>query len=128
MREGNALPILSRYIDAWTANNPARIAATVAEDCVITECYGPVYRGRDRVLQWARAWFAAGGVVHRWRINDLFAAEGREAAQWTFECTWHGDRSTFDGASIARISDGLITELREYQTTAPLYDWEGAWL
>lgn len=118
---------LTDYIDAWVANDAARIATAVAEDCVITECYGPVYRGRDRVRRWAQAWFAAGGIVHRWEVNDHFVADDREVAQWTFECTWEGQRSTFDGATVARTTDGLILDLREYQTTAPLYDWHGIW-
>ena len=37
---------LTEYIDAWIANDADRVAAAVAEDCIITECYGPVYRGR----------------------------------------------------------------------------------
>jgi len=52
----------------------------------------------------------------------------REVAQWTFECTWAGERSTFDGATIARVAEGLVVELREYRTTAALYDWQGTWL
>jgi hypothetical protein len=65
--------------------------------------------------------------VHRWDITDHIVTGDREVAEWTFECTWRGDRSTFDGASVARVHSDLIAELREYQTSAPLYDWLGAW-
>lgn len=119
--------MLSDYIDSWVANDANRIAAAVAEDCVITECYGPVYRGRDWVLRWAQDWFAAGGIVRRWDITDHFASADREVAQWTFECIWGGERNTFDGATVARVADGLVVELREYQTTAAIYDWQGVW-
>ncbi len=118
---------LTSYIEAWVAGDAERVAATVTEDCVVTECYGPVYRGRDIVLRWATAWFAAGGVVHRWEVTDHVVAGDREVAQWTFECAWAGERTTFDGATVARVSDGLVAELREYQTTAALYDWDGVW-
>lgn len=122
-----AVSVLAKYFDAWVANDANRIAATVAQDCVITECYGPVYHGRERVLEWGRAWFEAGGVVHRWEMTDYFATADREVAQWVFECTFDGNRSTFEGATIARVADGLVRELREYQTTAELYDWQGRW-
>lgn len=118
---------LTEYIEAWAAGDADRIAAAVTEDCVVTECYGPVYRGREVVLRWARAWFAAGGVVHRWELTDHVVAGDHEVAQWTFECTWGSERPAFDGATVARVSDGLVAELREYQTTAPLYDWDGTW-
>ena len=118
---------LTAYIDAWVANDADRIVDAVAEDCVITECYGPVYRGRTWVRRWATEWFAAGGAVHRCDVTDHFVAADREVAQRIFECTWDGRRSAFEGATIARITSGLIAELREYQTTAPLYDWQGTW-
>jgi len=118
---------LTEYIDAWVAGDAERIAATVAEDCVITECYGPVYRGRDWVRRWAQEWFGAGGIVHRWEITYHLIADDREVAQWTFEYTWEGERNTFDGTTVARVADDVIIELREYQTTAPLYDWHGTW-
>lgn len=105
----------------------ASIVAAVTPNCVITECYGPVYRGRDHVRQWAEQWFAAGGRVHRWDVTSGFRCGEQEAAEWVFECTWMGERSQFEGASIVRFDGGLIAELREYQTTAPLYDWDGAW-
>lgn len=116
------MSVLTDYIDAWVASDVERIAGAVAEDCVVTECYGPVYRGRDRVRQWGLDWFGAGGMVHRWGITDHIVADDREIAEWAFEYTWDGTRHTFDGASIARVGDGLILTLREYQTTAPLYD------
>lgn len=118
---------LLEYIDAWASNDVDRITASVATDCVITECYGPIYRGRDRVRQWATTWFQAGGVVHRWAVTDHFVAGEREAAQWQFECTWGGNRTAFDGATVAHSANGLIVQLREYQTSAPLYEWHGTW-
>ena len=27
----------------------------------------------------------------------------------------------------AAVADGLLVELREYQTTAALYEWQGTW-
>ncbi|WP_022899848.1 nuclear transport factor 2 family protein [Humibacter albus] len=118
---------LLKYIDAWIANDPDRIAAAVHVQCTITECYGPVYLGRERVREWASTWFGSGGVVHRWIVTDHFRHGDREAAQWQFECTWDGNRSAFDGATVCRNDGGLVLELREYQTTAPLYEWKGSW-
>jgi SnoaL-like domain len=126
-RYRGCMSALTEYIDAWVVGDAEHIAATVAEDCVITECYGPVYRGRDWVRRWAQEWFGAGGIVHRWEITYHLIADDREVAQWTFEYTWEGERNTFDGATVARVADDVIVELREYQTTAPLYDWHGTW-
>lgn len=42
-----SIPVLTRYIGAWAANDVEKIADSVAESCIITECYGPVYHGRE---------------------------------------------------------------------------------
>lgn len=124
---GGLMTALTEYMGAWVTGDPAKIAQRVSSNCVITECYGPVYRGRTRVQEWARTWFDAGGIVHDWTLTDHFSTPEREAAQWIFECTWKGERGTFEGATISRHEHGLIHDLREYETSAPLYDWTGSW-
>lgn len=118
---------LQLYIDGWISNDADAIAAAVTDDCIITECYGPVYRSRERVHQWATTWFAAGGVVHAWALTDHFTTSNREAAQWVFEYTWQGTRDTIEGSTIVTMSGGLVDSAREYQTTATRYDWSGVW-
>lgn len=128
VRRGVEVSALEAYVAAWVANDPRQIADAVTDDAVIAECYGPVYRGRACVLRWAEQWFAEGGIVHRWEVDDLFRAGDREAASWTFECTWRGARHRFSGSTLARTREGLIREAREYRTTADPYDWQGTWL
>jgi len=97
------------------------------EDCVVIECYGPVYHGRGRVEQWMHAWFGAGGTVDDWKIISQAAAGDTLTAEWIFSCTSEGKAATFEGATIARLDGEKIAYLREYATSAPLYDWTGTW-
>jgi hypothetical protein len=46
---------------------------------------------------------------------------------WRFECTWKGEPGAFDGSTVARLDGDRIGYLREYATTAELYDWTGSW-
>ncbi|MFD5317222.1 nuclear transport factor 2 family protein [Streptomyces sp. NPDC127098] len=115
------------YIDAWRRHDVAGVLATLTDDCVVVESYGPVYRGRQRVEQWMRAWFAAGGSVDAWEITRQSATREVLTAEWVFSCTWQGEAATFEGATIARLDGERIARLREYATTAPLYDWTGTW-
>ncbi|WP_327138573.1 nuclear transport factor 2 family protein (plasmid) [Streptomyces sp. NBC_01340] len=118
---------LHAYIDAWQRHDAAGVLATLTDDCVIIECYGPVYRGHRRVEQWMRAWFGAGGSVDAWKITSQSTSEEVLIAEWTFSCTWQGKEATFEGATIARLQGEKIAYLREYATSAPLYDWTGTW-
>ncbi|WP_405717514.1 nuclear transport factor 2 family protein [Streptomyces sp. NBC_01537] len=118
---------LHAYIDAWRRHDIGGVLATLTDDCVITECYGPVYRSRQRVEQWMRAWFGAGGSVDGWEITSQATAGEALVAEWIFSCTWQGEAATFQGATIARLEGEKIAYLREYATSASLYDWTGAW-
>jgi ketosteroid isomerase-like protein len=118
---------LHTYIDAWRRHDVDAVLSTLTDDCVVIEAYGPVYRGRPRVKQWMHAWFAAGGRVDAWDITTHAASGEFLMAEWSFECTWRGQAGQFEGSSIARLHDDRIAYLREYATTAPLYDWTGTW-
>ena len=61
------------------------------------------------------------GDHHARAAGDILIAE------WLFACIWRGKPGTFEGASVARLTGGKISYLREYATTAPLYDWMGTW-
>jgi ketosteroid isomerase-like protein len=121
------MSMLLDYIDGWRRHDVTAVLDTLTADCMITECYGPVYRGRARVEQWMRAWFGAGGTVDSWEVTWHGASSDFLVAEWRFGCTWQGDSEIFEGASAARLQGGKIAYLREYATTAPLYDWTGSW-
>lgn len=118
---------LHTYIDAWRRHDVGAVLNTLTDDCVVIESYGPVYRGRPRVEQWMHAWFAAGGRVDAWDITTIAAAGDSVMAEWSFACTWRGQTAVFEGSTIARLHGDRIAYLREYATTAPLYDWTGTW-
>jgi len=117
---------LQAYIDGWRRHDIGAVLATLNDDCIITESYGPVYHGRERVEQWMTTWLAAGSV-DAWKVTSGAALNHVLLAEWVFSCTWRGEAATFEGATIARLRDGKISYLREYATTASLYDWTGAW-
>lgn len=118
---------LQAYIDGWRRHDAAAVLGTLTDTCVVVESYGPVYHGRDRVERWMRSWFDAGGTVDAWVVTSFADAGGTLVAEWRFSCTWQGVRSQFEGVSVARVVDGRIAYLREYATTAPLYEWTGTW-
>jgi ketosteroid isomerase-like protein len=116
------------YIDGWREGDKTEILDALHERGVVIESYGPIYRGRPRVEQWVDAWFGEGNQVDRWEITSFLMADDAAVFEWRFACTWRGKPVEFEGASIAYFRDGKIWRLREYCTTAPLYEWEGAWL
>jgi ketosteroid isomerase-like protein len=118
---------LTDYIDAWSSNDTERIVSTVTPDADVTESYGPVYRGQERIREWADTWFARGGRVRSWVVTSELAAGDTIVAEWRFDYRADGEDRSFEGLTIATVRDGRIAALREYATTADLYTWEGEW-
>lgn len=119
--------LLERYIDGWRRHDTEAIIETLTPDCVVTESFGPIYRGHAWVKRWISAWFAENGCVIDWTIQDLQSSGDVETAEWTFYYTWRGEKKSFEGITIAKLHEGKIYYLREYATTDPLYDWRGEW-
>lgn len=118
---------LTDYIAAWGTNDTERILATVTNDVVITESFGPVYYGRERVREWCEKWNEEGSRVLDWTVTHEFQAGHLLVAEWRFEYHQGGEYNAFLGASIATERNGKIAELREYAVTDDLYTWEGEW-
>ena len=121
------MTLLEQYIAGWRAHDVAAILATLTPGCVVIESFGPIYRGHDRVARWVSTWLAEDGHVIDWTVRDLRSSLESETAEWTFRYTWRGEEKSFEGASIAKLHDGKLSYLREYATTAALYDWRGEW-
>jgi ketosteroid isomerase-like protein len=118
---------LEQYIAGWRAHDVEAIVATLTADCVVIESFGPIYRGHDSVARWVATWLAEDGQVIDWTVRDLRSSPEAENAEWTFHYRWRGEERSFDGATIAKLHEGKLSYLREYATTAELYDWRGAW-
>lgn len=119
--------LIRSYVEGWREGDAAKILGAVAPDCVVIESHGPTYRGKDRIRQWVETWFGAGGVVNSWEIRSLETTGEAGFFEWSFACTWQGERYEFEGASVIRLEEGGISYIREYTTTSPLYDWDGTW-
>jgi ketosteroid isomerase-like protein len=119
--------LLEQYIAGWRAHDVAAILATLTPDCVVIESFGPIYRGHDWVARWVSTWLAEDGRVIDWTVRDLRSSPEGEAAEWTFQYTWRGEEKSVDGVTIAKLHSGKLSYLREYATTAALYDWRGEW-
>ena len=119
--------LIRRYVEGWRKGDAAMILGAVSEDCVVIEAHGPTYHGKDQIARWVDTWFDAGGEVLAWEIRSLEVLGDSGFFEWSFACAWLGERYDFEGASIVRFKESLISYLREYATTAPLYDWEGVW-
>jgi ketosteroid isomerase-like protein len=122
-----ATNLIKQYVEGWKAAQIDDVLNTLAEDCVVTESYGPIYRGRDKVRVWIEKWLGEDNRVLQWDIHSFVHGQDSAAFEWSFKCLWHGSEFNFEGASVVQFKNGKIWYMREYATTAQLYEWEGIW-
>jgi hypothetical protein len=118
-----ALTLINAYVEGWKNNRPDQIVGTLAPDCLVIESHGPTYRGRDHVLLWVTDWFQQGQSIQRWELSSFVYEDDAAAFEWVFECSGGWGRAVFDGMTVVRFTDGLISSLREYRCTTPPYVW-----
>jgi len=115
-------PAVTQYFAGWVDSDPTAILSTLSESCLIIESHGPTYRGPAQVMRWVEDWLGSGSTVDRWDITSSIGDADRWSVEWEFECTVDGARYAFDGASMITLEGTLISHLREYRTTDPLFD------
>lgn len=127
MNESIAKNLVEQYVAGWKEAGIETVLSALRDDCVVTESYGPIYRGRDNVRLWMEKWLGEGNRVLQWDISTLVVWQDSAAFEWRFKCLWHGNESYLEGATIVRFRGEKIQSLREYATTAKLYEWNGTW-
>ena len=65
----NLISIFEQYVSGWKCAEIETVLETLDEDCIITECYGPVYRGRDNIRLWMEKWLGEGNRVLEWDVR-----------------------------------------------------------
>jgi len=125
MNDASPNQLIVTYVEGWKSGDREQILSTLDPACVIIESYGPIYRGKAMISRWIDSWLAPGNIVNRWDVTSLYITNEACFFEWSFECTYAGDRSSFEGASIAQLNKGKIVFLREYAMTTPRYEWQG---
>lgn len=108
--------ILQAYGDAWSSGDAATVGALYTEDATRDDVpTGMVSEGRDAIEKLADALFTSDDDV-RLEVTDGFAGESWAVVEWTFSGVHPatGREVTFRGASVLELTDGLISEERDY--------------
>jgi hypothetical protein len=102
-------------MNGWKSANADKILATLAEDCVITESHGPIYRGKEIVKQWIHDWHAKGNRVNQWEMTSFYKCDNTVIFEWLFSYSGPENNEAFEGVTVAKIKDGKIYHLKEYR-------------
>jgi len=105
---------IRRYFAMWLQRDCSGIEDVFAKDAVYIESDGKEYHGTEQLVRWFADWHTH-GVVERWEITALSHAGDNCFAEWNFVCVYDGNRSEFDGVTIAGFdAKNRIATLREF--------------
>ncbi len=98
--------LLEQYVEGWKSRHIEAVLDTLANDCVVMECYGPVCKGRGRIHQWMEAWLAEGGRILEWDIRSFVGGRNAAAIEWTFRCWRQEDDSRLMEPALRGLTAG----------------------
>lgn len=107
------------YTESWENKDLPQFLACLADEIIITECYGATYVGKTEAQKWFQHWTApAENHVVKWDILAEFEASAKNTAfyNWHFHYVYQGQTTVFEGLSQVAFSDtGKIVEIKEYK-------------
>ena len=104
----DAREFASRWLPAWTGNDPERLAAFYTEDVFYSDPVVPDgIRGREALLDYFRALLAR-FPDWEWKQRDATPMEGGFLNHWHASIPLGGTVIECDGVCTVRLRDGLI--------------------
>lgn len=119
----DASTLLRNFCEAVEQCDGARFGALFTERGVYHDVFYGAFEGRARIAAMIPDWFYKTATDFRWDMHDP-VSDGRTLyARYTFSYRSllpeaQGARAMFEGVSILRLEDGLISEYREVANTA----------
>ena len=107
------------YTESWENKDLPQFLAYLADEIIITECYGATYVGKTEAQKWFQHWTApVENQVVKWDILAEFEDGVKNTAffNWRFSYVYQGQANVFEGLSQVAFSDtGKIVEIKEYE-------------
>lgn len=109
---------IERYFNMWLSKDGSSLNEIFDRNIIYSECYGPEYRGIEKIVKWFDDWNKRGTVI-KWDIKQFIHQANQTVIEWYFECEFDGEVSGFDGVSIIEFNaDGKIKDIKEFQSKA----------
>jgi hypothetical protein len=122
----NTKAMLRIFCDAVERRDGRAFAALFAEGGVYHDVFYGAFEGRAKIADMIDDHFYRTASDFRWDMHDPVSDGETLYARYTFSYRSmlpeaKGARVMFEGVSIMKLRDGLITEYREVANTAPCF-------
>lgn len=107
--------LIKKYFQMWIDKIKLDLTTIFTKDIQYTECYGPQYKGIDEIDEWIKHQFEIQTVTD-WTIKNIYHDQNVTTVEWHFVYTQDNENSGFDGVSIIKFKDDLISEISEFES------------
>ncbi|HEY2523585.1 MAG TPA: nuclear transport factor 2 family protein [Candidatus Binataceae bacterium] len=122
----NVTAVLRSFCDAVERRDGQAFAALFTEDGVYHDVFYGAFAGREKIAALIDDWFYRTADNFRWDMHAPVSDGSTLYARYTFSYRStlpeaNGARAMFEGVSIMKLRDGLISEYHEVANTAPAF-------
>ena len=122
----NIKAMLRTFCEAVERRDGKSFAALFCEDGVYHDVFYGAFEGRAKIAHMVDEHFYRTATDFRWDMHDPVSDGQTLYARYTFSYRSilpeaKGARVMFEGVSIMKLRDGLISEYREVANTAPAF-------
>jgi ketosteroid isomerase-like protein len=122
----NIKAMLRTFCEAVERRDGKSFAALFCEDGVYHDVFYGAFEGRAKIADMVDQHFYRTATDFRWDMHDPVSDGETLYARYTFSYRSilpeaKGARVMFEGVSIMKLRDGLISEYREVANTAPAF-------
>lgn len=116
--------LLKKFTSAVEAHDGKAFAQLFAEDGVYHDAFYGSFKGRAKVAELIDDWFYRTAHDFKWDMIDPISDGKQLYAHYVFSYVSNlpeakGARVVFEGVSMMKLRDGLITEYHEVANTGP---------
>jgi ketosteroid isomerase-like protein len=111
----NQIELIKHYFNRWLTKNQSDLNTVFIPNAHYIECYGAEYNGIDEIKQWMVHKFKV-QTVTQWDIKHIYHDGDIYTVEWLFACLDNGKKFKFDGVSLITFRDGLIAEVKEFES------------
>jgi len=112
--------IIDCWFHSWFDQEFDSYEKLFSQDIYYSESWGPEYVGIEEIKRWKENWHRH-SKLRVWQIKKIYHFDDYSLVEWYFDNESKDGRHEFDGVSLIKWKDNLMSSIKEFGSSLPHY-------